>query len=331
MRQWKNSADSPKAKHKSFYYFLQSAEWSEKSGPITNEDILENPDTYCTSDDPSDIYNCVLRPNVINNIDYKLINTQQWEFLYSRYSGVPIKRLKCQKHKYSPLVPEIHFQKINVIILPEKESFCLSNQISAKTLYISKHSTFNDLKERIVKVFNSSKYKYNLGAIRLWTSSLGASAVISRLKAQANKVSAAGAELVEDEVEKNEGVDFPGLCLELLGKCMIGKYDITDSTEIFAEQANADEKFIFRYHKRARVTACSYCGIKRPTTIHCACKEVAYCSAGCRDKDRRCHKCAHKESKRRHRRPAQSVPAGGLGKLAEAGSRRKCCVTPLFT
>ena len=55
-------------------------------GPINNNDIIDNNDCY-KSNNPSDIYNIVLRPTINNIYDYKIISEEQWNYLFELYGG----------------------------------------------------------------------------------------------------------------------------------------------------------------------------------------------------------------------------------------------------
>ncbi len=62
-------------------------------GPIENDDIFEDSSKYYTSEDPEDPYNVPLKGRCKGRKDQKIICTAQWELLYSKYGGNPVRRI----------------------------------------------------------------------------------------------------------------------------------------------------------------------------------------------------------------------------------------------
>ena len=98
MRKWKSYVGLRDKKLYNPFHYSLSLKPSELTkgkhypGIISNEDILEDKKNYYTTDDPSDIYNIILKPDLREVADYKILNAQQWNFLYEKYKGVMIKR-----------------------------------------------------------------------------------------------------------------------------------------------------------------------------------------------------------------------------------------------
>ena len=164
----------PKTKYKSYpYYSYKSSNISlkgkNKPGPITNSDILEDSTTYCTTEDVDDMYNDILRPNLVEKMHFKILNEGQWKHLYDIYSGKAIIRKRYRKRLNSDLVPELYFLKINPIILPKPDNFELKKIYNSLPIYASKRWTFAELKERILKIYNGpNMLKYDLCYISLY-------------------------------------------------------------------------------------------------------------------------------------------------------------------
>ncbi len=286
-------------KHRSMgypYYSSQPKEpmkGKERPGPIANADILEDISTYYTSDDPEDIYNTVLKPEQRERIDYKILGDKQWEYLCSRYKGTPIKREKYKPDYYSYFQVEVYFQKINLIILPPRDSFNSDKVVPPKAIYASKRWTLSQLRERIVKVLNGPRYGYklNVGKLRLWKMdpTVTSEGLVSDLKAKTEKIRTAAISNVDSNIEENVGVEFPGMSLDLLANKTLEKCNIGDTDRIFLEQANDKGEFIFKFLKNAKIGRCEFCYQDKPLLAACKCNEVFYCSLVCKKKDERFH------------------------------------------
>jgi len=299
MKQWKKYVGLDKPKFQSYPYYAnqtpkESMKGKEKPGPITNSDILEDPANYYTSDDPDDMYNVVLKPEQRERLDYKILTDKQWEFLYSRYGGVPIKREKYKAEYYAHYQVEVYFQKINLSILPDRSEFDSTKIIPPKPIYAGKRWSLTQLRERLVKVLNSPKYslKLNVSKIRLWKMDPTTSYedFIGKLALFGSKIKNSPITNVEGaNIEENTGIEFPGMSLDLFAtktieKCNIGEYD-----KIILEQANDKGEFIFKYLKSAKIGRCDFCYTDKPLIVACKCNEVFYCSESCKKKDERFH------------------------------------------
>jgi hypothetical protein len=82
-------------------------------GPITNEDILEPKEKFYHSTEEEDPYNIVLKHEKREHVDYNIINRKQWNILYSKYQGTPIKREKQKNgYYYYTFTIEVYFQEV---------------------------------------------------------------------------------------------------------------------------------------------------------------------------------------------------------------------------
>lgn len=80
-------------------YVLQSSTDShdvdmriEHPGPITNEDILDDPEHLL--EDPAESHlNHNLRENLLEETHYFIVNQKVWDFLHIHYGGIEVQRL----------------------------------------------------------------------------------------------------------------------------------------------------------------------------------------------------------------------------------------------
>jgi len=267
-------------------------------GPITNEDIIDSDECY-KSNESDDIYNLALKPDMRDRFDFKILGKEQWDGLFGKYGGVPLKRERYRPEFYAFNQVESTFQRLNLVILPNKDEFDMEKITKAKPLHASRRLTFKDLKLRIMKILNDPKYGYNLTEtnFRLWKldAYLNYDNVLSELKAQVDKIKSTKIENKEADVEENTGLEFPGVCLNLHGDDKtIEKLSIGQSDKIILERANEKGEFIFRYVKNMKFGKCDFCYHEAPLLVSCKCKEVHYCTKLCYEKDKRFHedKCS---------------------------------------
>ena len=231
------------------------------------------------------MYNNVLVSGKKRGIDYKVINELQWNFLHSRYSGLPIKRDK--KLLFSLSQTDIELLKINLVVLPVRDEFKREKVSVPKALYANNEWSLKKLIDQIVKVLNGRKYNYNLKAkkIRLWklTERLAFEQVLSLLDKDKEKI-------VLEDIDNNEintGVEFPGICLNSLTMKELFDFNLEESTLIFLEQANNKDEFIFKCPKSIKEGICSYCSNKSYLITSCGCNRLFYCSWSCKNKDKK--------------------------------------------
>eukprot|EP01022_Parablepharisma_sp_SALTPOND_P022621 TRINITY_DN460_c0_g1_i1.p1 TRINITY_DN460_c0_g1~~TRINITY_DN460_c0_g1_i1.p1 ORF type:complete len:1219 (+),score=142.94 TRINITY_DN460_c0_g1_i1:187-3843(+) len=260
-------------------------------GPIDNTDILDNTQDFYKSSNPEDIYNVLLKPEMRERIDFKIINDKQWDFLVRRYGGTPIKREKFKQEHFSFVQVEVYFQRINLIVLPSRDDFVPEKVAKEKPIYASKRWPLEKVRERIVNVLNEPKYGFQLkpGKFRLWK--LDPMMTLTQLLQKVKLVDEVGVDKKEDpDVEENIGIEFPGICLDMFGSDKhIEKLDIGEMDKVVLEVPNDQGEYIFRYRRNVRIGKCDFCYQERPMLISCKCNEAHYCSETCLKKDEHFH------------------------------------------
>jgi len=148
-----------------------------------------------------------------------------------------------------------------------------------------------DFKARIMNVLNSETYGYQLNQnnFRLWkldplfNSSKLQNFIQKNEKTLQNYINSlikSGEDASmdddkqDDNIEKNSGVEFPGLQLDIyksksLEKCMIAFNDL-----VIVERANSKGEFLFKYIKNMKIGKCEYCYHEKPLAVCCKCEEV---------------------------------------------------------
>lgn len=94
-------------------------------GRITNETLLKDFDEYLREDDEDDPTNFVVRDDVMEGYDYKLVPRKVWKLLEKRFEGRAIIRSKDS---------DIYNRKY-VIKFPSVRLYILSNSIIFSFLY----------------------------------------------------------------------------------------------------------------------------------------------------------------------------------------------------
>eukprot|EP01022_Parablepharisma_sp_SALTPOND_P003287 TRINITY_DN1130_c0_g1_i1.p1 TRINITY_DN1130_c0_g1~~TRINITY_DN1130_c0_g1_i1.p1 ORF type:complete len:1249 (+),score=175.71 TRINITY_DN1130_c0_g1_i1:191-3937(+) len=299
---WKKYIGAPT---RSFMYMNYRADAEEEKskprehpGPITNADIIDTDECY-QSGEPDDIYSSALKPDMRERFDFKVITKEQWDYLYGKYGGVPLRRERYKPEYYAFYQVESTFQRMNLIVLPPKDEFDVERISQEKPLYASRRWTFQQLRDRIVKILNQPKYGYKLaeGNFRLWKldSYLNYQNVLTDLRAQVDKIRSAVINNTDPNTEENTGLEFPGVCIDLHDRSKtVERISISPSDRIIIELANEKGEFIFKYVKNMRFGKCEFCYQERPLVVSCKCKEVHYCSTACMKKDERFHeeKCS---------------------------------------
>ena len=146
-------------------------------GPIIDENLLESPkgegdfpvilcdsESFCLS----------LKPGLIENRDYLMVDTRIFEYLFKKYNGIKLKRSPYLLNESSLIVNlEVYLKPINFLINPLNTTFWNDEEnimkYQSKT-YISKKSTVEELKNiirNIISLFYIKTKNSNLN-IRLW-------------------------------------------------------------------------------------------------------------------------------------------------------------------
>jgi len=271
----------------------ESKEPRRYPGPITNADIIDTEECY-KSDDKDDIFNLSLDPRARERFDYKIITQRQWEYLHSKYGGVPLKRNVYKPAYYSYSRAESSFQKFNLIILPPRNKFEISNLTPSKPLYLSSRWTFQEAKDRIIKILNQPTYGYSLTSenFRLWKmdAHIRTEEIIKKLNDNIEELKSRHIESKKEGVEENSGVELPGMCLEIYKPDkVIEGFEIGPNDRIIIEQADENGIFMFKFDKTVPIARCDSCSSWKPLQYSCRCKAVSYCSMYCMGRDKFYH------------------------------------------
>jgi ubiquitin carboxyl-terminal hydrolase 4/11/15 len=265
-------------------------------GPITNADIIDKEECY-KSDDKDDIFNSSLDPKAKERFDFKVITQKQWEYLYGKYGGVPLKRdvyKKTEKTGYSYSRVDAIFKKLNLVILPSRTKFDIASITPAKPLYVSSHWTFQQVKDRITKILNQPNYGYSLKPenFRLWK--IGAlvetEEIMKELNGNIEELKNKHIESNKEGAEENSGIEFPGISLELYKPDkIIDEVGIDDKDKIIIELADENSFFMFKFDRTIPIGHCDSCNMCKPLRYTCRCKAVSYCSRSCMQRDKSYH------------------------------------------
>ena len=167
-KQWKRYLGIDKMKYTYLDEFEEEKLPRVYPGPINNLDIISTKDNFYKTADEGDLYNIPLIPDLNEKIEYKIINEDQWNFLYKKYGGLPIKRWHY-RNKYDLDNVEVYFTQLNLVILPDRDNFGIDKVISGRIFYCSKLCTLKEIKERMEKVINENlNLKIEKRKPRLW-------------------------------------------------------------------------------------------------------------------------------------------------------------------
>lgn len=276
----------------------QNEELRDPPGAITNSDIIKHEDCY-EMEDEEDVYRVGLKEHLNKGIDYEVVTQEQWNYLYSKYGGVPVKREYHKVNYYTSYVVDTSFDQIQLIILPPRDEFNVDDITTEKPMYILRSWTIKELKARIIQVLNQPRYGYELTQenFRLWklNSDLDVDEVLQEVAHHTESIRAAKINNADPEIEDNTSLEFPGYPLDsqmpidslFMQKQTkkLEKIELSDSDKIIIERANEKGEFIFRFVKNLRIEACEYCRQIKPLPIACRCKMVFYCSTQCLERD----------------------------------------------
>eukprot|EP00826_Nyctotherus_ovalis_P015328 TRINITY_DN14347_c0_g1_i18.p1 TRINITY_DN14347_c0_g1~~TRINITY_DN14347_c0_g1_i18.p1 ORF type:complete len:540 (+),score=152.49 TRINITY_DN14347_c0_g1_i18:76-1695(+) len=264
-------------------------ELRDPPGAITNSDIIKYEDCY-EMEDEEDVYRVGLKEHLNKGVDYEVVTKEQWDYLYPKYGGVPVKREYHKVNYYTSNIVDTSFDKVKLIILPPRDEFSVDDITTEKPMYILRSWTIKELKERIIQVLNQPGYGYKLTKenFRLWklNSDLDVDEVLQEVAHHAENIRTAKINNTDPEIEDNTSLEFPGYPLDSQKQTKtLEKIDLSDSDKIIIERANEKGEFIFKYMKNLRIEACEYCRQIKPLPIACRCKMVFYCSPQCLERD----------------------------------------------
>jgi len=243
-------------------------------GSINNEDILENELDYYRTSNPDDLYNVVLKPGMQKNEDFEIITEEQWNVLHAKYSGIPIKRKTYLEIHKSPMSTfptiEVDLQQVNLILLPDWNSFDKKEIKPSKPMFYSKYWTLGAIKERIAQII---KDNYNLQPkeFRMWR--------IDSLNALGNSLN----KIAINKDQDYSVVECPGICISTFSdSTLIKELEFTKKDHIAIELPNPKGEFIFKYRNTIMKGECGFCDRFKPLLIvH---NEVYYCSMACKER-----------------------------------------------
>lgn len=137
-------------------------------GPINPYLICD--DSWTLVDrDPKEFYtNFQLRLGMIENKDFLIVNEELWNFLVSKYQGIPLCRYTYRK---SPadfnISVEVWLQKINCFVVPMPFNEQPPKLATYDVTYISKRKTVKDLQKKLYSIY-SSFFEKNVNPFKLW-------------------------------------------------------------------------------------------------------------------------------------------------------------------
>lgn len=128
-KKWKeyvSYADIKKSLLHSYYYnHYKTNKYEPKidshPGPINNNYVLVPLNEFLNDGDPSNPENTVVRHDIDQKQEIKLVNKLIWEFFYNKYGGGPeiLKKSIAEKSKYSTIpkkIIELYYRKVNFFI-----------------------------------------------------------------------------------------------------------------------------------------------------------------------------------------------------------------------
>jgi ubiquitin C-terminal hydrolase len=142
-------------------YSTQSTEFtpdeSKKPGPIDNWRILVPLSEFLNDGDLSEQTNLVVRHDLSQREDIKIVNKQIWEFFYSKYGGGPEIIKPWIKEGYKNIV-ELFYRKVTVMILPDRKTLKTSfiHSLKSYVMYVSRTNKLKDLKRRYWKIYEKN-------------------------------------------------------------------------------------------------------------------------------------------------------------------------------
>ena len=189
---------------------------------------------------------------------------------------------------------DVYFQKINLIILPNRDDFALNKIVKEKTLYVGKRWNLREVRDRVLKILSLPKYGFNLEdtKVRVWKLDPyeNYEKILSKLEEHVNRIKTFTVNNNEQDVDTNSGIEFPGTCLELYDKTRpFEKLNVGNTDKVVLELANSKGEFIFKYYKNMKIGKCEFCLDEKPILVSCKCNQVHYCSESCRRKDEHFH------------------------------------------
>lgn len=169
-------------------------------GDIDNQMLLVPNEEFLNDGDDTNLYNYVIRHDVDQRRDVKILNKKMWDFFSSRYKGGPeLKKpfIQDKSRSYSSMrMVELFYRKVNypynsynhiiniflfiiyffqiiIITLPDRKNVNdeTLEKIKLETIYISRTKSLDDLKEHILNLKKINKFyleEDEIKNLRLW-------------------------------------------------------------------------------------------------------------------------------------------------------------------
>ena len=301
LRKWKRYVDYKFVKDQleNSYRINRNQQYSivpeEFPGPIDNNFLLVDKSTFYNDGNENDFENQVIKHDIDQANELRIVNKEMWEFLYKRFSGGPvlIKPKIEEETKYNKRkVFEVYYGKYQLLLLPDRSILSGDNEISrhipeVKNLYISRTKDLNALKEKIVNVALSSTLKTSSLTsknIRLWrySGSISTEQISETINSE------------KEALRSNTKIKIHNLnYLEYIPNFLLSEFDVEDVDTIIVEsnclnpESNEfDSNWILDIPQiEMKKAKCDWCNTVKYLKIHCQCKEVWYCSETCKIRD----------------------------------------------
>lgn len=176
LRKWKQYTDYKTLKDQNEVYRFRTIQKTYTirpelfPGPIDNNVLLVNQDNYYHDNNSEDIENQVVRHDMDQNNELRIVNEEIWNFFHKRYGGGPavLKPLIEEDNKFSRRkVFEVYYGKYQLLILPDRKSILDKTNVNeielpdVKILYISRTKSLKDMKQKIVNVAVREVFRNN--------------------------------------------------------------------------------------------------------------------------------------------------------------------------
>ena len=303
LREWKKYIDYQWVKDQYNTYNRYSSKGIYKirldkhPGQIDNSVLLVDKSNFYNDGDDKNHENQVIRHDIDQSNELRIINKPMWDFLHKKYNGGPVlvKYQIEEETKYSSSKKiEIFYRDFKLLLIPDR-SVILDSDLKRivpeiKSIYISKKKNLVDLKEKILKFAIGqicSDKPLKTKNIRLWrySGSVSVDQVISSLEREI------------ETLKKKELIKFEELVyLEYTNNFPLNELDAENTDTIIVElnssddNNNFDNNWVIEIPKiEMKNTKCDWCNTVKLMKIYCQCKEVWYCSETCKTRDENYH------------------------------------------
>lgn len=308
LKKWKSYVNYEYIKQNSRYSFYSRQqgpfEINEEDfpGPINNEDLIYPTDSYLHAKD-EDLQ--VIRHDLDQKEDIKLVSKRIWDFFHSRYGGGPVivKHSIVEKSKYTSYktsIIEIYLRKMKFLQLPPRKALTADyiGNLTESIIFISRVKELIHLKEKFLRLVRGSPLydeRLSVSDIRFWKipGHLNLEEIRKTLRDNMTRYN-----------DSNELLEFEHMTfLEYNIESSLDDTDIADSDFILVEQRslngnlpaqtptpNQENGWIFKVKKiETKNGKCEWCNTYKLLKTSCVCKEVWYCCDQCKLRDHNYH------------------------------------------